>query len=89
MSVEASMTLFANGINDVSPNRCVAVLHIGFDRPPSQRFRTVAAKQQGRMLLTAPAKHALPREFVRLQELDCCCGRHRGVFGVAWMGIRN
>lgn len=42
----------------------VAVLHIGFDRPPSHRFDDVAQAHPGRMLLTAAAKHVVPTSFV-------------------------
>ena len=42
----------------------VAVLHVGFDRPPSQSFDGIAVAHPGRMLLTAAAKHVLPNSFV-------------------------
>lgn len=46
------------------PNRDVAVLHVGFGRPPSQSFGEIAEAHPGRMLLTAAAKHVLPNSFV-------------------------
>lgn len=46
------------------PDSDVAVLHVGFDRPPSQTFDEVAGAYSGHMLLTAAAKHALPNSFV-------------------------
>jgi hypothetical protein len=39
------------------------ILHIGFDRPPSQLFDDVASAFPGKMLLTTAAKHALPIGF--------------------------
>ena len=45
------------------PDRDVAVLHVGFDRPPSHTFDEVADSHPGRMLLTAAAKFALPPTF--------------------------
>ncbi len=44
--------------------RDVAVLHVGFDRPPSHSFDEIAQMHPGRMLLTTAAKHALPTQFV-------------------------
>ncbi len=46
------------------PDRDVAVLHVGFDRPPSHNFDEIAGAYPGRMLLTAAAKYALPNSFV-------------------------
>lgn len=46
------------------PKKQVAVLHVGFDRPPSQVFEELANKHMGRMLLTEAAKHCLPSSFV-------------------------
>ena len=46
------------------PDRDVAVLHVGFDRPPSHNFDELAGAHPGRMLLTAAAKHVLPNSFV-------------------------
>ena len=46
------------------PDCDVAVLHVGFDRPPSQSFDHIAEAHPGRMLLTAAAKHVLPNSFV-------------------------
>lgn len=46
------------------PDSEVAVLHIGFDRPPSRLFDEIALKHPGSMLLTAAAKYALPDSFV-------------------------
>ena len=46
------------------PDRDVAVLHVGFDRPPSHIFDEIAVAHPGHMLLTAAAKHALPISFV-------------------------
>jgi hypothetical protein len=46
------------------PDRDVAVLHVGFDRPPSHSFEEVAEAHPGRMLLTAAAKHGVPTSFV-------------------------
>ena len=45
-------------------DRDVAVLHIGFDRPPSHSFDQIAEAYPGRMLLTAAAKYVLPNSFV-------------------------
>lgn len=47
-----------------NPESEVAVLHIGFERPPSQTFEKIATAYLGRMLLTAAARHALPVAFV-------------------------
>ena len=46
------------------PDRDVAVLHVGFDRPPSHSFDKIAIAHPGHMLLTAAAKYALPASFV-------------------------
>ena len=46
------------------PDRDVAVLHVGFDRPPSHFFDEIAGDHPGRMLLTAAAKYALPSSFI-------------------------
>ena len=46
------------------PDRDVAVLHVGFDRPPSHFFDEIASDHPGRMLLTAAAKYALPSSFI-------------------------
>lgn len=46
------------------PDRDVAALHVGFDRPPSSSFDEVAQAHPGRMLLTAAAKHVVPTSFV-------------------------
>ena len=46
------------------PDRDVAVLHVGFDRPPSDTFDQTAGAYPGHMLLTAAAKHALPSSFI-------------------------
>lgn len=46
------------------PDRDVAVLHVGFDRPPSHCFDEIADAHPGCMLLTAAAKHALPDSFL-------------------------
>jgi len=40
-----------------------AVLHIGFDRPPSVAFEEIALAHPGRMLFTAPAKYGVPPQF--------------------------
>jgi hypothetical protein len=45
------------------PDRDVAVLHVGFDRPPSHSFDEVAQAHPGRMLLTEAAKHVVPASF--------------------------
>lgn len=45
------------------PDRSAAVLHVGFDRPPSHSFDEIAKAHQGRMLLTSAAKHVLPSAF--------------------------
>lgn len=42
----------------------VAVLHVGFDRPPSHSFDEVAQAHPGRILLTTAAKHVVPTSFV-------------------------
>ena len=41
-----------------------AVLHVGFDRPPSHSFDKIAAAYPGYMLLTGAAKFSLPNSFV-------------------------
>lgn len=46
------------------PDRDVAVLHVGFDRPPSHGFDEIADAYPGYILLTAAAKHALPDSFL-------------------------
>jgi Bacterial RNA polymerase, alpha chain C terminal domain/Sigma-70, region 4 len=46
------------------PDSDVAVLHVGFDRPPSRSFDEVAEAHPGCMLLTAAAKHSLPDSFL-------------------------
>ena len=46
------------------PDRDVAVLHVGFDRPPSHSFNEIAEAHAGRMLLTTAAKHSLPNSFI-------------------------
>jgi Sigma-70, region 4/Bacterial RNA polymerase, alpha chain C terminal domain len=46
------------------PDQNVAVLHVGFDRPPSHSFDEVAQAHPGRMLLTAAAKHTVPTSFI-------------------------
>ena len=46
------------------PENEVTVLHIGFDRPPSQVFEELSTKHIGRMLLTEAAKHSLPSSFI-------------------------
>ncbi len=46
------------------PDLDVAVLHIGFDRPPLLEFEQIAKSHLGCVLLTAAAKHALPNSFV-------------------------
>ena len=46
------------------PDLDVAVLHIGFERPPSRSFNEVAEAYPGCMLLTEAAKHVLPSLFV-------------------------
>lgn len=45
-------------------DRDIAVLHVGFDRPPSQSFDEVAEAHPGCMLLTPAAKHVLPNSFI-------------------------
>ncbi|WP_372921525.1 DNA-directed RNA polymerase subunit alpha C-terminal domain-containing protein [Roseovarius sp.] len=45
------------------PDRDVAVLHVGFERPPSHSFDEIAQTHPGRMLLTAAAKHVVPTSF--------------------------
>ena len=46
------------------PDRDVAVLHIGFERPPSHSFNQIAVLYRGRMLLTEAAKYVMPSSFV-------------------------
>ena len=46
------------------PDSQVAVLHVGFDRPPSQVFEELATNHTGRMLLTESAKNCLPSSFI-------------------------
>lgn len=45
-------------------DRDVAVLHVGFDRPPSHNFDEIAEAHPGCVLLTAAAKHVLPKSFL-------------------------
>jgi hypothetical protein len=45
------------------PNQTVGVLHVGFDRAASALFNQIAANYPGRMVVTAAAKHAVPRGF--------------------------
>lgn len=45
------------------PLECTAVLHVGFERPPSREFDEIAARFPGLMLLTASARFALPSGF--------------------------
>src|SRR5690625_4417843 len=45
------------------PERDVAVLHVGFDRPPSHSFDEIAQAHPECMLLTAAAKHVVPTSF--------------------------
>lgn len=40
-----------------------AILHIGFDRPPSVAFDRIASEFPGRMLFTAAAKFGVPIQF--------------------------
>ncbi len=40
-----------------------AILHIGFDRPPSAAFDQIATDFPGRMLFTAAAKYGVPGQF--------------------------
>jgi hypothetical protein len=42
----------------------VGILHIGFDRSPSQIYESLTADYPARLLLTASAKYALPAPFV-------------------------
>lgn len=46
------------------PDKDMAVLHVGFDRPPSHTFDEIASVYPGRILLTTAAKYALPVSFV-------------------------
>ena len=46
------------------PDRDVAVLHVGFDHPPSRVFDEIADAHPGQMLLTAAAKYSLPNSFI-------------------------
>lgn len=43
--------------------QCTAVLHIGFDRPPTLDFEPVAKAFPGRMLYSAAARYGLPPGF--------------------------
>jgi RNA polymerase sigma factor (sigma-70 family) len=56
-------TLIQAWVARPAPNEIVGVLHVGFDRPPSQRFEEVASRTKGRLLVTASAKYALPNGF--------------------------
>lgn len=40
-----------------------AILHLGFDRPPSSAFHQIATEFPGRMLFTAAAKYGVPSQF--------------------------
>ncbi|OFX00506.1 MAG: hypothetical protein A3E78_09700 [Alphaproteobacteria bacterium RIFCSPHIGHO2_12_FULL_63_12] len=46
-----------------SAARQTAILHVGFDRPPTPAFELVAATRPGRFLVTAAAKFGLPAGF--------------------------
>lgn len=46
------------------PETTVGILHVGFDRSPSQIYESVAADHPARMLLTASAKFALLASFI-------------------------
>lgn len=46
------------------PDHDVAVLHVGFERPPSHTFNQIGEANPGCMLLTAAAKHVLPSSFI-------------------------
>ena len=50
------------------PNLATGVLHVGFDRPPSSSFETIAASRSGQMLLTGAARYALPADFIASSE---------------------
>jgi len=45
------------------PDTSTAVVHIGFDRPPSRDFELLARDHPGKALVTAAAKYALPADF--------------------------
>ena len=50
------------------PDWDVAVLHVGFDRPPSRLFDEIADAHPGQMLLTTAGKYALPSSFIASAE---------------------
>jgi hypothetical protein len=41
-----------------------AVVHVGFGRPETSSFESIVAQWNGRMLITAAAKYALPAEYI-------------------------
>jgi hypothetical protein len=45
------------------PDHVTAIIHIGFNRPPSREFDECAQRFQGKTLVTAAAKYALPSDF--------------------------
>jgi hypothetical protein len=45
------------------PTTTCGVLHLGFNRPPSQEFDAVASGREGRLLVTASARHGLTAAF--------------------------
>lgn len=55
-----------------NPDKTAGALHIGFGWPPYQIFDEVADRHPGKILLTAAAKHALPKRFTTSTEPVAC-----------------
>src|SRR5664279_4098272 len=51
-----------------SPDERGAILHLGVDRPPASECEKIVARFPGKILLTAPAKLALPTGFHASRE---------------------
>lgn len=45
------------------PDQTAGVVHVGFDRPPTKAFDAFASQHPGFLLVTAPARFALPASF--------------------------
>jgi hypothetical protein len=56
-------SLLAAWRDRAEPSATVGVIHVGFDRPPSQEFEPLARDYPGRALVTAAARFALPANF--------------------------
>ena len=47
-----------------SDSKASAVIHVGFWRPDAISFEPICSEHEGKVLLTAPARLALPREYL-------------------------